>query len=92
MPVESLPPTKLQIRLLKLFVDELGWGGGVHSLYRRLQREYGKDTIHPAMDQSGNVLLENGEIWEEKHNPKIIKQHSYDSCVFVYEYSLMLES
>ena len=86
MPVESLPPTKLQIRLLKLFVDELGWGGGVHSLYRRLQREYGKDTIHPAMDQSGNVLLENGEIWEEKHNPKIIKQHSYEVNGKTYTY------
>ena len=86
MPIESLPPTKLQIRLLKLFVDELGWGGGVHSLYRRLQREYGKDTIHPAMDQSGNVLLENGEIWEEKHNPKIIKQHSYEVNGKTYTY------
>ena len=74
MPVESLPPTKLQIRLLKLFVDELGWGGGVHSLYRRLQREFGKDTIHPAMDDNGNVLFENGELWEDNHNPKIIKQ------------------
>lgn len=55
MPIESLPPTKLQIRLLKLFVDELGWGGGVHSLYRRLQREFGKDTIHPAMDDKARA-------------------------------------
>ena len=65
--IDKLPPTKLQIRLLNVFVDELGWGGGVHSLYRHLQREFGKDRIHPAMDDNGNVLFENGEFWEEKH-------------------------
>ena len=84
--VDKLPPTKLQIRLLNVFVDELGWGVGVHSLYRHLQREFGKDRIHPAMDDNGNVLFENGEFWEEKHKPKIIKQHSYEVNGKTYTY------
>ncbi len=84
--IDKLPPTKLQIRLLNVFVDELGWGGGVHSLYRHLQREFGKDRIHPAMDDNGNVLFENGEFWEEKHKPKIIKQHSYEVNGKTYTY------
>jgi hypothetical protein len=84
--IDKLPPTKLQIRLLNVFVDELGWGGGVHSLYRHLQREFGKDRIHPAMDDNGNVLFENGEFWEEKHQPKIIKQHSYEVNGKTYTY------
>jgi len=84
--VDKLPPTKLQIRLLNVFVDGLGWGGGVHSLYRHLQREFGKDRIHPAMDSSGNVLFEKGEFWEERHQPKIIKQHSYEVNGKTYTY------
>ena len=83
---DKLPPTKLQIRLLNVFVDELGWGVGVHSLYRHLQREFGKDRVHPAMDSSGNVLFENGEFWEEKHKPQIIKQHSYEVAGKTYTY------
>jgi hypothetical protein len=84
--IDKLPPTKLQIRLLNVFVDELGWGGGVHSLYRHLQREFGKDRIHPAMDDNGNVLFEKGEFWEERHQPKIIKQHSYEVNGKTYTY------
>ena len=77
--VDKLPPTKLQLRLLNVFVDELGWGGVVHSLYRHLQREFGKDRIHPAMDDNGNVLFEKGEFWEERHQPKIIKQSKWEN-------------
>ena len=81
--IDKLPPTKLQIRLLNVFVDELGWGGGVHSLYRHLQREFGKDRIHPAMDDNGNVLFENGEFWEEAQNYQTTQLRSKWENVYV---------
>ena len=54
MAVPFLPPTKLQLRILDHFVEEQGYGSGVHKLYRRLKVLF-DGLIHPAMDDEGNV-------------------------------------
>ena len=54
MPVQFLPPTKLQLKVLDHFVEEQGFGSGVHKLYRRLKVLF-DGLIHPAMDDEGNV-------------------------------------
>ena len=54
MPVQFLPPTKLQLKVLDHFVEEQGFGSGVHKLYRRLKTLF-DGVIHPAMDDEGNV-------------------------------------
>ena len=46
MPVQFLPPTKLQLKVLDHFVEEQGFGSGVHKLYRRLKTLF-DGLIHP---------------------------------------------
>ena len=77
MAVPFLPPTKLQLRILDHFVEEQGYGSGVHKLYRRLKVLF-DGLIHPAMDDEGNVAYtKDGDVWEEVNTPKNVTDHSY---------------
>ena len=77
MPVQFLPPTKLQLKVLDHFVEEQGFGSGVHKLYRRLKTLF-DGLIHPAMDDEGNVAYtKDGDVWEEVNTPKNVTDHSY---------------
>ena len=87
MAVPFLPPTKLQLRILDHFVEEQGYGSGVHKLYRRLKVLF-DGLIHPAMDDEGNVAYtKGGDVWEEVNTPKNVKDHSYilDGKKYTYE-------
>ena len=87
MAVPFLPPTKLQLRILDHFVEEQGYGSGVHKLYRRLKVLF-DGLIHPAMDDEGDVAYtKGGDVWEEVNTPKNVKDHSYilDGKKYTYE-------
>jgi len=65
----------------------MGYGSGVHKLYRRLHSIFG-ERDHPAMDSLGNVIYtKDGDVWEELNTPKNIKDHSYvhDGTQYTYE-------
>ena len=63
MAVAFLELTKLQKQILFEFVREQGYAEGIQKLYQRLKRDIG--TIdHPAMDNNGDVALNNDEVLE----------------------------
>ena len=84
---EFLVPTKLHLQILDHFVEKMGYGSGVHKLYRRLHVIFGEKD-HPAMDDQGNVVYtKDGDVWEELNTPKNVKNHSYvhDGTKYTYE-------
>ena len=68
-------------------MEKMGYGSGVHKLYRRLHSIFG-ERDHPAINSQGNVVYtKDGDVWEELNTPKNIKDHSYvhDGAKYTYE-------
>ena len=49
----SIPPTNLQVEIIRTFAKDKGYGEGVIRLYQRLKALY-KDKVHPGLDAKGN--------------------------------------
>ena len=49
----SIPPTKLQVEIIRTFAKDKGYGEGIIRLYQRLKALY-KDKVHPGLDANGN--------------------------------------
>ena len=74
--LKSLLLTKHQRKIQDDNVIYLGFGEGVLRTFKRFQTLYG-DKDHYAMNKDGGIVLQGGQVNEEKHKPKVAKKHQY---------------
>jgi len=90
-PQDFLPLSVLQTAILREYVRELGFGEGTKRTYERLKRDLGQETVHPAVDESGEVAYTTNNdgddvVLEFYKNPPETNGHKYLFNGKSYEY------
>ena len=90
-PLAFLPLSSLQKAILREYVRELGFGEGTKRTYERLKRDLGQNTVHPAVDEAGDVAYtknDEGEdvVLEFHADPPQTNGHKYLYDGKTYEY------
>ena len=90
-PRAFLPLSSLQSAILREYVRELGYGEGTKRTYERLKRDLGQNTVHPAVDEAGDVAYtknDEGEdvVLEFYSDPPQTSGHKYVYDGKIYEY------
>ena len=90
-PRAFLPLSSLQSAILREYVRELGFGEGTKRTYERLKRELGQNTVHPAVDEAGDVAYTKNDdgddvVLEFHADPPQTSGHKYLFDGKTYEY------